>query len=200
MFKRVLSLALILGCLGTVPAAVMAAQVDCDSVYCFTSQDFDQAEGLTGICVTQLPDPAAGTVMLGNRVIRAGDILTAGQLEAMTFSPLRTETDTDAVLTYLPIYENRVDKSATMTLSIRGKEDLAPVAQDSALETYKNLPNEGILQAQDPEGEQLTFALVRQPKRGTVELGADGRFTYTPKKNKVGVDSFTYTGSTRIQP
>ena len=69
------------------------------------------------------------------------------------------------------------------------------MAQDSALETYKNLPNEGILQAQDPEGEQLTFALVRQPKRGTVELGADGRFTYTPKKNKVGVDSFTYTAA-----
>lgn len=195
MFKRVLSLALILGCLLSMGAVAMAAQVDCDSVYCFTSQDFQQDQGLTGICVTGLPDPAAGTVLLGNRVIRAGDILTAGQLEAMTFSPLRTETDQDAVLTYLPIYEDRVEKSATMTLAIRGKEDLAPVAQDSALETYKNLPNEGILQAQDPEGEQLTFALVRQPKRGTVEVGTDGRFTYTPKKNKVGVDSFTYTAA-----
>ena len=63
------------------------------------------------------------------------------------------------------------------------------------METYKNLPNEGVLQAQDPEGEGLTFALVRKPKRGTVELGADGKFTYTPKKNKVGVDSFTYTAA-----
>ena len=30
-------------------------------------------------------------------------------------------------------------------------------------------------------------------KRGTVELQADGTFTYTPNQNKVGKDSFTYT-------
>jgi hypothetical protein len=28
-----------------------------------------------------------------------------------------------------------------------------------------------------------------------VEIGAEGSFTYTPKKNKVGVDSFTYTAT-----
>ena len=195
MFKKIFCLVLICGCLLSLGATAMAAQVECDSVYCFTSQDFSEDRTLTGICVTGLPDAQAGTVMLGNRVIRAGDILTAQQLQQMSFSPLRTETDRDAVLTYLPIYEDRVEKPATMTLAIRGKEDLAPAAQDSALETYKNLPNEGVLQAQDPEGEQLTFSLVRQPKRGTVELSADGRFTYTPKKNKVGVDSFTYTAA-----
>ena len=41
----------------------------------------------------------------------------------------------------------------------------------------------------------MTFTLTRQPKRGTVELGADGSFTYTPRKNKVGVDSFVYTAT-----
>ena len=133
--------------------------------------------------------------MLGMRVIRAGDILTAGQLEQISFSPLLSEEDHTAVMSYLPIYQDRVDKEMSMTLAIRGKEDLAPQAQDSMLETYKNLPNEGILQAQDPEGEQLVFSLVRSPKRGTVQLGEDGKFTYTPKKNKVGVDSFTYTAA-----
>lgn len=182
-------------CVLSVGTAALAAEVDCDSVYCFTSEDFADPDALEGICVTGLPDPQAGTVLLGNRVIRAGDILTAQQIKEMTFSPLRTENDRDAVMTYLPIYENRVDKAATMVLAIHGKEDLAPAAQDSAIETYKNLPNEGILQAQDPEGQTLTFALVRKPKRGTVELRDDGSFTYTPKKNKVGVDSFTYTAA-----
>ena len=182
-------------CLLSVGTAALAAEVDCDSVYCFTSQDFADPDSLEGICVTGLPDPQTGTVLLGNRVIRTGDILTARQIEEMTFNPLRTEDDRDAVMTYLPIYENRVDKATTTVLAIRGKEDLAPAAQDSAIETYKNLPNEGILQAQDPEGEMLTFSLVRKPKRGTVELHEDGSFTYTPKKNKVGVDSFTYTAA-----
>ena len=192
---RVRWIFLVLALLGVLSfgTAALAAEVDCDTVYCFTSEDFVQPEELAGICVTGLPDPDTGTVLLGNRVICAGDILTAQQLEEMTFSPLRSENDREAVLTYLPIYENRVDVATTMVLAVRGKEDLAPAAQDSMLETYKNLPNEGVLQAQDPEGETMTFSLVRKPKRGTVELLGDGRFTYTPKKNKVGVDSFTYT-------
>jgi len=47
----------------------------------------------------------------------------------------------------------------------------------------------------DPEGQPLTYTVIRQPKRGTVELREDGSFVYTPKKNKVGVDSFTYTAT-----
>jgi hypothetical protein len=82
-----------------------------------------------------------------------------------------------------------------MTLSIRGREDKAPVAQDGALETYKNLSNSGKLPASDPEEELLIYTLVRQPRRGSVEIQEDGTFTYTPKKNKVGVDSFTYTAT-----
>jgi hypothetical protein len=82
-----------------------------------------------------------------------------------------------------------------MTISIRGKTDKAPVAEDSAIETYKNLPNEGKLSVSDPEGEALNYTLMRQPKRGTVEIREDGTFVYTPKKNKVGVDSFTYTAT-----
>ena len=41
----------------------------------------------------------------------------------------------------------------------------------------------------------MTFTVTRQPKRGTVKLNSDGSFTYTPKKNKVGVDSFVFTAT-----
>ncbi len=174
---------------------VLAAEVDCDATYCFTPQDFGEADSLKGICITQLPQTRTGTVMLGSRVLQPGDILTADQLAKMTFAPLRTQENQDAVVTYLPIYENRVEKSATMTIAIRGKEDKAPVARDFSLETYKNLPNQGALKVSDPEGQALTYTLVRGPKRGEVTLNEDGTFLYTPKKNKVGVDSFVYTAT-----
>ena len=191
---RSLSLVLALCCVLAMP--VMAAEVDCDAVYCFTAQDFSQGDTpIAGICITQLPEPGTGTVMLGSRVLRPGDILTADQVEQMCFTPLRSETDQLAQVTYLPIYDNRVDAAAVMTLSVRGKEDKAPVAQDSTLETYKNLPGQGRLSAADPEEQQLTYTLVRAPRRGDVELHDDGSFTYTPKKNKVGVDSFTFTAA-----
>ena len=188
---RTFSLILALCCLPGV--AAFAADVDCDSIYCYSAEEFSPEGQLEGICVTGLPAPDTGTVLLGQRVIRPGDILTADQLDRMTFAPLRTESDTQATVTYLPIYADRVEDDATMTLSIRGKKDHAPVAEDLALETYKNLPNQGHLKVHDPEGQPMTYSVVRQPRRGQVTVDADGSFTYTPKRNKVGVDSFTYT-------
>ena len=54
---------------------VMAAEVDCDATYCFTAGDFHEGEeALAGICITGLPESSTGTVMLGSRVLRCGDI------------------------------------------------------------------------------------------------------------------------------
>ena len=133
------ALVLVLGLAGT----ALALEVDCDTTYCFSADDFGTTEEpLAGICITGLPDAQAGTAMLGHRVLRTGDILTADQMAAMTFVPLLTQDSRDAVMTYLPIYQDRVAPSAEMTISIRGKEDKAPVAEDSTAETYKNLPNQ----------------------------------------------------------
>lgn len=185
--------ALLCLCGTMLPAA--AAEVDCDSIYCFSPSDFSSEDTVTGICITGLPEPGSGTVMLGTRVLRAGDILTADQVEQMTFCPLRTEVDGSAEVEYLPIYASCVAPSDTMTISIRGKEDKAPIAEDFAMETYKNLAVTGKLKVSDPEGEAVVFTVIRQPRRGALELKEDGSFTYTPKKNKVGVDSFTFTAA-----
>ena len=180
---------------GIMATEASAVEVDCDASHCFSSADFSPEEELAGICITGLPDASAGTVMLGQRVLRPGDILTAGQVSEMTFHPLRTETDLQSQMTYLPIYADRVENVATMSIEVIGKTDQAPVAEDSAMETYKNLPNEALLKVKDPEGQKLTFTVTRQPKRGQVVIRDDGSFHYTPGKNKVGVDSFTYTAT-----
>lgn len=193
--KRFLSLFLLAALLTGLGLGAVAAEVDSDSEYCFGVDDFDRSQTLVGICITGLPDANLGTVMLGTRVLCSGDILTAEQVNQMTFLPLRSEEDRQATVTYLPIYENRVAPTATMTISIRGKADLAPVAEDAALETYKNLPNRGTLPVSDPEGSNLTYTLTRHPRRGEVTIHPDGTYTYTPKKNKTGTDSFTYTAT-----
>ena len=174
------------------PAA--ATEVDCGQVYCFSGAEFSE-DPLTGICVTGLPDTALGTVQLGDRIIRPGDILPADRLAQLTFCPLRREEDASAVLSYLPIFAHRVGEEASLTLSIRGRENQPPVAEDFAAETYKNLPIDGKLKVKDPEEEAMTFTVIRSPKRGQLEIREDGSFTYTPKKNKVGIDSFVYTAT-----
>ena len=89
-----------------VPAA--AAEMDAGSIYCFSSADFSLEAPITGICVTGLPDSSAGSLTLGGRVIRSGDILTAQQVDLLTFTPVQTQEDRYTDLQYLPIYENRV--------------------------------------------------------------------------------------------
>ncbi len=195
MYRKQLIALGLCGCcaLGLVGSAG-AAEVVCDQVYCFSAEDFG-GETLTGVCITGLPESNAGTVLLGSRVIRSGDILTADQLAQLTFRPLLTEEDAAAQVTYLPIYEDRVDRSTVMTISIKGKTDQAPVAEDFGVETYKNMPSQGKLKVTDPEGQRLTYTVTRQPKRGTVTIAEDGTYLYTPKKNKVGTDSFTFTAT-----
>lgn len=70
----------------------------------------------------------------------------------------------------------------------------APAARDLEIRTYRGIPYQGQLEGTDPDGGDLTFAVVDQPKKGTVTVeGAN--FTYTPKNNAAGADSFTYTAA-----
>ena len=49
----------------------------------------------------------------------------------------------------------------------------------------------------DPEGDAIHVARVWKPRHGSVNLGADGRVTYTPEENFSGLDWFTYAVSDR---
>ena len=111
-------------------AGASAVEIDSGSTYCFGTGDFSGGE-ISGICITDLPDDL-GALMLGSRVLREGDVLTAQQVAQMTLRPLDTETDRTMEVGYLPIYPGRVAEGDVMTISIRGKENKSPVAEDSA--------------------------------------------------------------------
>jgi len=174
-----------------VPAA--AAEVEAGSVYCFASADFSAREDLSGICITAVPE--TGTVLLGSRILQPGDVLTADQIGQVVYRSEASEQDCQAQVVYLPIFPDCVQAQTALSIAVMGKADQAPVAEDSALETYRNLPNEALLKVRDPEGQTMTYTLTRSPRRGDVVIREDGSFIYTPKKNKVGVDSFAYTAT-----
>lgn len=70
----------------------------------------------------------------------------------------------------------------------------APMARDLEITTYKDIPYEAQFLASDSEGDDMTYAVVEEPKKGTVVI--DGvNFTYTPKEGAVGGDSFTYAAT-----
>ena len=161
--------------------------------YCFVEADF-AADGsdLSGIFLTEVPSATVGQLLYGSRVLRAGDVLPVSALSALTLSPTCSE-DREASVTYLPITSDGLGAVQTLSIGISSGKNEAPTAADGTLETYKNVANSGTLEVSDPEGDSLRYNLTAAPKRGTVELAEDGTFTYTPAKNKVGKDSFTYT-------
>ena len=158
--------------------------------YCFRAEDF--AAETDGIFVTAVPDAGVAVIRLGDRCIVPGDVLPAERLEQLTLVPC-CEENCEAVLSYQPITDNALGAPAQVTIRIHSGKNEAPLAKDSKLETYRNIANNGTLQAEDAEGGTLRFALAEAPKRGTVALQENGQYVYTPEKNKVGEDSFTFT-------
>lgn len=179
-----------------VPAGALERTVDQTSLFCLSTEDFTAIPEDDGIFLTSVPSRNIAVVRYGNRALKAGDALPKEALNQLT---LDTDcvTKQDTSIGYYTISDGCVTGAKELKLSILPKKNDPPVAKDSTLETYKNIANTGMLQAENPSGGPLTFSLVKAPKRGTVEISEDGTFTYTPNQNKVGKDSFTFTVSDR---
>ena len=74
-------------------------------------------------------------------------------------------------------------------------ENEAPDAVDDATVTDYQTPVSVTVLSNDsdPEGDDLTIIGNTAPSNGSVELNADGTFTYTPDAGFSGTDTFTYT-------
>lgn len=119
---------------------------------------------------------------LGQRTVRAGDILSKDQFEKLC-----------GTITYRVIDGDGISAPVQAVFSLGMRKNQPPIAQDSAQETYRDMEITARLCVQDPENQPMTFCVTRNPRRGVLTVHEDGSFTYTPKKNKVGLDSFTYT-------
>lgn len=194
--SRKLFLVLMLCC--TLACSIFAAERETmyDTEYCFSEADFCNHDmgDVDGIFVTAVPEQTVATIKLGERTICAGDVLNASALENLRLIPHSTENCT-ATMTYFPIYGQTLAASAEVTIKIQNGKNDAPKAHNVEFETYKNIANDGKFNATDPEGGLLTYQIVDAPKQGSVQISDDGTFVYTPEKNKVGEDRFTYTAT-----
>jgi hypothetical protein len=73
-------------------------------------------------------------------------------------------------------------------------ESTARLGEDAGFSIALALqPGGGVLEgATDVESQPLTARLIDAPQHGTVDLAADGTFTYAPARNYFGIDTFTF--------
>jgi VCBS repeat-containing protein len=83
--------------------------------------------------------------------------------------------------------------TATVAIVIRSVND-APVASNQSVTTERKRAVALTLTARDQEGNALTYRIVRGPVNGTLS-GTGPTLAYTPKKNFIGADSFTFVAT-----
>ena len=169
-----------------------AEEVPANAVYCFTGAEFGGSDAQQeGVYLSSAPAEELGVLMLGGRVLRSGDVVPASAFGELRFVPHCDET-VCAEIGYRSISGGVLGGEDVCRMHIRSSKNAAPTAADLSLETYRNIPITAQLRAVDPENDPIRYQIVDAPKRGEVSLSEDGRAVYTPNKNKLGDDSFTY--------
>ena len=142
------------------------------TIISFSLEDFavtgDKKTQLTAITIESLPDPGAGTLVIGGQPLQVGTVVDCTALDGLRFQSSPVPTVTTTTFTFTP--------------SLAPTQDCGPVTIT------------GYFDAVDSEGDALSFQLTSTPARGAVTLAEDGssQFVYTPYENKTGSDSFTY--------
>lgn len=190
----ILCAAVLLAVLFAVPASAQAITVDPTTEFCFSAEDFIDADSADGIFLTSMPRSSVATVSHGTRVLRSGDAIPINTLNQLKMNT-HCITAQNTSIGYFTVKDGEVSAIKELKLSILPKKNEPPVTENGTLETYRNIANTGTLPVSDPENGPMTFDIVEQPKRGTVELHEDGAYTYTPNENKVGKDRFTFTAT-----
>ena len=167
------------------------------AVITFAPEDFTDSKSkaqLTSITIQTLPEPGAGTLLIGGQPLEAGSVVDSTALAGLRFQVSQAPTVSTATFTFLPTFSAGQGEETTVTLYLLEQENQPPIARNMDLSTYRNVAITSYFDAVDTEGDSLTFQLTSTPARGAVTLAEDGssQFVYTPYENKTGSDSFTY--------
>ena len=139
----------------------------------------DTLSGDGGNLWTKLTDPANGTLVFNSD-------------GSFTYTPNANYHGTDSFTYQLCDLDTDCDP-ATVTITVESVDD-APVASDDTFTATEDTLFTGSVIANDTlsgDGGNLWTKLT-DPANGTLVFNSDGSFTYLPKANYHGTDSFTY--------
>ena len=126
-----------------------------------------------------------------NGVVRVLDA-SAG---TFVYDPARNFTGTDS-FTYIASDRSSSSAPATVTITVVDGEDV-PVASNIFIRTDEDTSVTDRLEADDADGDAITFVITTSPTNGTVALNdvSSGQFVYTPNADYNGPDAFTFTAT-----
>lgn len=168
--------------------------------YPFSEMDFKQVLGISrlqNVTVLSLPPVEAGSLTLDGKPIASGQVISRSELDKMVFTPASASFEGTS-FTFC-VNSSAGTTSLTCTLRVCDRVNYAPTVEtvaeaDLFVSTAKDIAVFGTMKAEDPEGDPLTYLVVKYPEKGVLSLSNDGSgdFRYTPSAGKTGRDSFSY--------
>ena len=151
---------------------------------------------LNYITITELPEPGEGTLFVGSTGAAEGQVISAGSLSLLSFAAANDRKAGEATM---KIAVNGSDYAITCRLCLLDKLNYTPTVSLAPtvslnIETYRDLPTTGTVSGYDPEGDEITYEIVRYASHGRVSMTDKhtGAYIYTPDAGYTGVDSFDY--------
>ncbi len=148
------------------------------------------------IVIGSLPNADAGVLMLNGAAVIAGQTVPASSLDYLKFIPNSGDAS-EARFTFTAKAAGWESRELTAEIVLLDAENFPPVTSDMTLETFEDVACFADLQAADPNGDEVEFAITRYPKHGSLRL-TDGRILYVPTDGYTGEDSFTYLAKDRL--
>lgn len=165
----------------------------------FSSDKFACAMNLKvvdSITVTSLPDARTGVLYLGSEAVSAGDIIYGENISKLSFEECDGARKKEASFKYKI---NSSGYEVECVIYMLDKTNASPTVEVASfaslnLLTYKGISVSGVLSAYDPEGDEITFEIVKYPSDGMLTLDDEnsGVYTYVPDKTFTGKDEFIY--------
>ncbi len=171
----------------------------CGNEITLTAEDIMRAMNLSElnyVTVTKLPAVGEGTLYAGSVGATEGQSISAGSISYLSFAAADDEKPCEATMT-LAVNGGGYDITCRFILTDRinytPTVSLAPEIT-LHLETYSDMKTFGTLSAYDPEGDEMTYEIVRHATHGRVYVTDKhtGAYTYIPDSGYVGNDAFTY--------
>lgn len=150
--------------------------------------DGHEDTAIAGSVTANDQDPDRDAVTYAVDIGPAHGTLTFNPNGTFTYTPAANYHGTDT-FTYKITDAQGANATATVTLTIAPVND-APGPLSSAIVTAEDTALTGTLPATDVDGDIVAFAVHTGPAHGTLLLGSDGTYTYTPDLNYNGPDSF----------
>ncbi|MGP4058383.1 Ig-like domain-containing protein [Mycobacterium sp. 4D054] len=118
--------------------------------------------------------------------------LTLNPDGTFSFTPFADYNGTDS-FTYT-LSDGTAGATATATITVAPVND-SPVAHDGSFVVNEGTSYTGTVNVVDVDGDTLTSTVVDGPNHGTLTLGTDGSFIYTPDAQYSGTDWFAFVVS-----